>query len=341
MIKQVEIRHKVIGQGYPPFLIAEMACAHQGDVENACDLVNVAIKANADAIQLQVFKKETYMSPIYKDYDLITNLELSQNEWSRVIELIKEKDILFFAAGFDVESIKFLIEQGVDAFKVHSSDISNPEVLKEVGRSKKPVFLGCGASKIGEIKKGIDFLKKNGTTDIILMHGYQGFPTKIEDSHLNFIKTLERAFNLNVGYYDHVDGGTILANISPIMAIGYGAQAIEKHFILTREDKGIDYESSLDQEDFISFCEILRTSGKAIGSEKIRDFTEGELKYRAYCKKSIIAVDNISKGSKITRGKVMFLRGDPGIPPNKFKNIEGKLAKREISKYHNLTYDDF
>ena len=341
MTNSIKIGEKLIGEGYPTFLIAEIACAHQGDVEQACSLVDVAIQANADAVQLQVFKKESYMSPISKDYDLISRLEITQEDWSRVIGLIKEADILFFASGYDVDSVKFLIEERVEAFKVHSSDLSNPEVLEVVARSKKPVFLSTGASKIEEIKQAINFLKSNGNEDLILMHGYQGYPTKLEDTHLNFINILRRNFNLNIGFYDHVDGGSVLAKIIPLMAIGYGAQVIEKHYILNRMEQGIDYQSSLDPENFIEFGRILRESEKAIGSMEIRDFTEGELNYRALCKKSIVANSDIPKGSKITRENVMFVRNDPGIPPNQFEEIEGKISKKDIKKNHNLTFDDF
>ena len=341
MIKPIKIKEKVIGEAYPTFLIAEMACAHQGDVKQACELVDVAIKAKADAIQIQVYKKEIYMSPLYESYDLITRLELSQNEWLKVIYKIKKNNILFFAAGYDVDSIKFLIENGVDAFKIHSADTSNPEVLKEVVKSRKPIFLSCGASKVEEVKKAIDFLRKNGADDVILMHGYQGFPTRIEDNRLNYIKSFRRLFGLNVGYYDHVDGGSILAKIIPIMAIGYGAQVIEKHFILSRKEKGIDYESSLNPDDFIEFVDCVRNAEKAIGQKNIRDFTDSEINYRAYCKKSIVACCDIQRGQKITRDKVMFVRSEPGIPPDQFKKIEGKLAKKDIKKNYNLTDEDF
>lgn len=282
-----------------------------------------------------------YKKEIYEGYDLITRLELSQNEWLKVINKIKKNNILFFAAGYDVDSIKFLIENGVDAFKIHSTDTSNPEVLKEVVKSRKPIFLSCDASKVEEVKKAIDFLRKNGADDVILMHWYQGFPTRIEDNHLNYIKTFRRLFGLNVGYYDHVDGGSILAKIIPIMAIGYGAQVIEKHFILSRKEKGIDYESSLNPDDFIEFIDCVRNAEKAIGQKNIRDFTDSEIYYRAYCKKSIVACCDIQRGQKITRDKVIFVRSEPGIPPDQFKKIEEKLAKKDIKKYYNLTDEDF
>ena len=341
MVKPIKIKNKQIGDGYPTFLIAEMACAHQGDVKIALEMIKVAAESEADAVQIQVFKKEVYMSPIYKDWGVACSLELSQKEWSEVIGLAGKKNILLFAAAYDIESIDFLIKKDIDAYKIHSSDTSNPEILKEIASSKKPIFLSCGASKIEEIEKAINVLKDNGSEDIILMHGYQGFPTKIEDSHLNFIKTLEKIFNLNVGFYDHVGGGSILAKIIPIMSIGYGAQVIEKHFILTRENKGVDYQSSLDPESFIEFVRLLRESEKAIGTEKIRAFTEGELTYRDYCKKCIVAKSDIPKGMQITRENVMFVRNEPGIPPDKFEEIEGKIAKRYIKKNHNLTYNDF
>ncbi len=341
MIKPIKIRNKIIGKGHPSFIIAEMACAHQGDLQQAFDLVDLAAKAKADAVQLQIIKRELYCCPLYKDYELYGRLEFSPQEWCKIIDRIKEKKILFFAAGYDVDSIQLSIENDVDAFKIHSADLSNPEVLTAMGKSKKPIFLSTGASRIGEIKKGLEILRKNGAIDIVLLHGYQGFPTKIEDTHLNFIKTLERVFGLNVGFYDHVDGDSVMAKVIPSMAIGYGAQVIEKHFILTRKNKGIDYESSLDLKNFIEFCEILRESEKAIGSKNIRDFTEGELWYRDYCKKNIVAKDDILKGTKITKDKVMFVRSDPGITPDKFEEIEGKIAKKDIKKNENITLDDF
>jgi len=341
MIKPIKIKNKIIGEGFPCFLIAEMACAHQGDVEKAKELARIAIKAKADAVQIQVFQKEFYMSPICKEYDLIYRLELSLEEWKEVIKIIKGGDILFFAAGYDIESIKFLVKNDVDAFKIHSSDTSNPEVLKEVAQTRKPVFLSCGASTPEEIKKAIDFLNKFGCGDIILMHGYQAYPTKIEETNLAFIKTLKTMFGLNVGFYDHVNGESILAKIIPIMSMGYGAQVIEKHYILNREEKGIDHESSLNPDEFIEFVKILRECESAIGTSSLRDFTEDELRYRALCKKSIVAREDILEGEKITRDKVMFVRNEPGIPPDKFNEIEGKIAKKKILKFNNIKNNDF
>lgn len=341
MIKPVKIKDKVIGNGYPTFFIAEMACAHQGDLQQAFDLVEVAVKANADAVQLQIINRELYCSPLYKDYDEYGQLEFSQEEWSMIIDKIKANDLLFFAAAYDVSSIKLSMNKDVDAFKIHSADLSNPELLTAIGKTQKPVFLSTGASRINEVRKAMDILRKNGTEELVLMHGYQGFPTKIEDSHLNFLKTLKRIFRLNIGFYDHVDGGSLLAMIIPMMAIGYNTQVIEKHFILTRDNKGIDYESSLDKETFIEFGKTLRDCEKATGSSKIRDFTEGELWYREYCKKNIVAWQDIPKGNKITRDSVRFLRSEPGIPPDKFEEIEGHIAKKDIKKYKKLSNDDF
>ena len=341
MIKPVKIRDKIIGKGYSTFFIAEMACAHQGDLKQAIDLVDIAAEAKADAVQLQMINRELYCSPEYKDYDEYGQLEFTPEEWSKIIDRIREKNLLFFAAGYDVSSIQLSIQKKVDAFKIHSADLSNPEILAVVGNSRKPVFLSTGASRVDEIRTAMNILKKAGTEEIVLMHGYQAFPTTIEDTHLKFIKTLKKMYGLNIGFYDHVDGGSNLAKIIPIMAIGYGAQVIEKHFILTRLDKGIDYESSLDKENFIEFGKSLRECEKAVGKKQIRDFTEGEEWYRAYCKKNIVIWQDISRGTKISREHVRFLRSDPGVPPNEFAKIEGRIAKRDIKKYINLSYDDF
>lgn len=342
MIKLIKFKNKIIGEGYPTFLIAEMACAHQGDLQNALNLVDRAVKAKADAIQLQVYKKELDICPLLEEeYQIAAELEFSQGDWLKIINLIKKNNILLFAACYDFESVVFLIKNDVDAFKVHSADLSNPELLLAVAKAKKPIFLSTGASKLEEIKNAINFLRKNGSGDIVLMHGYQGFPTKIEETNLNYIETLERVFGLNVGFYDHVDGGSPLAKIIPIMAIGYGAQVIEKHFILNREEKGYDFESSLNPSDFEEFAKILRESEKAIGNKEVRNFTEGELKYRANCKKSIVAKVDIPKNIMIKREHVMFVRNVPGIPPDQFYKVEGKIIKKNIKKYQNIRFEDF
>ncbi len=341
MIKHIKIKDKTIGEGFPTFLIAEMACAHQGDVKIAYKMAELAANAKSDAIQTQIFKNELELTPLNKDWDLNAKLELSFSEWDSVIKIIRSSKSLFFSSVYDLEGVKFLIEQDVDAFKIHSADVSNPEMLQAVAKSKKPIFLSTGASKIDEIKKAIDTLKNNGTQDIILMHGYQGFPTTISDSNLKFMKTLKKLFGLNVGFYDHVDGGSILSKIIPIMAIGYGAQVIEKHFIISREEKGIDYQSSLDAQNFMEFVDKLRESEKAIGTDKIRDFSEGELKYREYAKKCIVAIKDIPKDTIISRNLVDFLRNGLGISPDEFEKIEGKIAKRDIKQYENLGYEDF
>ncbi len=124
------------------------------------------------------------------------------------------------------------------------------------------------------------------------------------------------------------------------MAIGYGAQVVEKHFILSREEKGIDYESSLNPDDFIEFVDCVRNAEKAIGKKNTREFTEGENNYRVYCKKAIVACCDIQKGQVITRNKIYFVRSEPGIPPDKFHEIDGKIAKSDIKMYNNITDRD-
>lgn len=342
IIKSVKIKDKVIGKKHPTFLIGEMACAHQGVVDQAIKLVEVAKNSNVDAIQLQIFKKEKYISPRHKDYELVSNLELSFIEWKKVIKKIKKLDMIFFGAGYDTESVRFLLRNNVDAFKIHSSDIQNLSVMREVGRSKKPVFLSCGASSLSEIEKAIIILQSYGTEDIILMHGFQAYPTKIKDTHLAFIKKLEETFNLNVGFYDHVDANSILSTIIPIMSIGYGAQVIEKHFTLNRKLKLIDHESSFNPNELKKFHNLIRESEKVIGLKEKDFFTKDEKKYRENIKKSLVYINSKRKGSIIDKKDMIPLRSYVlGITPNKDINVIGATLKKDVKKYDNVNWNDF
>jgi len=342
LIDPIKIKDKYIGKDCPTFLIAEMACAHQGDVSQALKLVHVAKNSKADAIQLQIFKKEIYISPRHKDYDIVSKIELSQNEWQKIIDEIRKLDMILFGTGYDIESVKLLIRNDVDAFKIHSSDVSNIELIREIGKSKKPVFLSCGASHISEIQKAITLLCLYGTKNIILMHGFQAYPTKIEDSHLSYIKTLEKTFNLNVGFYDHVDADSIQSTIIPIMSIGYGAQVIEKHFTLNRKEKGVDYESSLNPKEFIKFQRTLRESEKAIGFPIFYRFSDDELKYRKNVKKSLVYVRDMKNGTIIKKDDIIAIRSYYlQIQPECKNEIIGRTLTENVKKNNNVQWKDF
>jgi len=338
--KEIKIKNKMIGDGQPIFVIAEMACAHNGDVGQALELVDIAAESGADAIQLQIFSVKDYIVPSHPGYEVVKKLEMPADQWRRIFDRAKKHDIILFVAAYDRPSVDLAMENGADAFKIHSQDLSNPYLTEYLASKGKLITLSTGASTVEEIEKGIDFLKKGGGNDIVLMHGYQSFPTRIEEANLRFMGYLKEKFGLPVGYQDHTDGNDPLAIILPLVALGFGANVLEKHYNLDRSKKGIDHQSALDPKELKDFVAYLRQIEKSFGQGRPKSFTPDEERYRKDGKKNIVSSKDIQKGQKISFEDIMFVRSAPGIPPTEADKIVGKKAKRAIAKHENVMLED-
>ncbi|MFH1582027.1 MAG: N-acetylneuraminate synthase family protein [Pseudomonadota bacterium] len=334
------ITGKTIGKGNPVFVIAEMACAHNGNLDSALRLVDVAVEAGADAVQLQIFSVKDYIVPHHPIIDLIRKLEMKPQEWYQVMKRVKDCGIALFVAAYDRPSVDLSIENGVDAFKIHSADLSNPYLTEYIAAKGKPITLSTGASTIEEIEEGINFIKGAGCSKIILMHGYQSFPTKIEEANLRFADYLKGRFGLPIGYQDHTDGDDPMAVILPLVAAGLGVDVLEKHFNLDRKEKGVDYQSSLNPDELKHFIGYLRSIEKSFGRSEPGPFTADEEKYRKSCKKSVVASRDIEAGGEISQVDLLFMRSTPGLPPTEMKQLIGRKTKRLINKYENLLVED-
>ncbi|MFZ5553419.1 MAG: N-acetylneuraminate synthase family protein [Bacteroidota bacterium] len=334
----VTIGGLIIGHDHRPFIIAEMACAHNGDLQQAIQLVDAAVEAGADAVQLQFFKADETVTPNHPAFEVVKRIEFSEDKWKTVFQYAKSKNILVFVCTYDIPSVALAVQLGADGIKLNSADLSNPEVVMSVAKSGIPFTLGTGASTLEEIKSGLDCATSSGAANIILMHGVQNFPTRTEDLNINRIRLLKEHFNMPVGYHDHTDGEDDFSRSVDLIAIGMGANVIEKHITLSRAEKGIDYQAALEPGEFKKFVQQIHRAWIAMGKKEIGPFSESDLKYRAFQKKSIVAAEDIQPGEKILRASVKFIRNEvPGIPPSRFHEVENKTAKFLIRKFENIT----
>ena len=192
-----------------------------------------------------------------------------------------------------------------------------------------------------EIERAIEIIKKEGVEDIILMYGYQNYPTKPEKTNLLLLKTLKEKFDLPVGYADHTDGSTQLAIYLPIMTIPMGADVIDKHITLDRSMKGADYQAAINCADLKKFIENVRLIEKAMGDGKRKEFTEEEKEYRTKVKKSIVAARDIKIGDCISRKDIEYKRTNIlGLAPYEANKIIGRSAKKDIKIFDNLSEED-
>ncbi len=326
----VKIGKKFVGENNPVLIVAEIASAHQGNPETCKELVREIARSGADAVKFQKFVAEELVVSGPKQ-EHFKKIELADDEWREIISIARKSGLEVMADVFDERSCDLMDGLGVSAFKIHSTDLSNPYMVSHVAEKKKPILLGVGGGKPEEIKNAIDVARSRGCKEIVLIHGFQAYPTKLKDTNLKLIPTLKEKFGLNVGYHDHVDAESDLALHMPCISVAYGASLVEKHVILSRREKGLDYQSALTPEEFKKMVKNIREFEKAVGSGKF-EFSDAEKKYREEVRKNIVARVEMPAGTTIRIEMLAFKRSKPGLSPLEASKVIGKKTRVKIEK---------
>ena len=304
-----------------PFIIGEVASAHEGNYIKAIKIGKSAFKAGADAVKFQIFNCENLMSkknPLYKKFNAF---EISKINWVKILKQFKKKQCLI-AEIFDLDSLIFANKQKVfKIYKLPSTCLNNKEMLNYLSRINKSIIIAAGGATFEEINYAFKKLKKN-KKNIIIMAGFQNFPTKIEDTNLGKISLIKETFKTKIGYADHIDSNQNLYSFSiPLMAYTLGAEIIEKHITRNRKSKSTDYYSSLDPKEF-------KKSNKAFSAKKW-DLSNAEIKYRKFNKTFAVAKLNFFKGHKIKVKDLHFKRTNKsGITRDQLTPYVGKILKK-------------
>lgn len=334
---RIKIGNRIIEDGRRAFIIADIASAHEGSLEKAKRLVEASANTSVDAIKFQGFIVDKLLVKGHEDYEQFEKVELKEFEWKELLRFAKRFDVEIVAEVFDEGSLDLMHRLGVQAFKIHSTDLSNFYLLGQVARKNKPIFLAAGGSRLDEIQGAISYIRKQGEDRIILMHGFQAFPTRIEDTNLRFIKTLSNMFQVPIGFSDHSNPETKMSKIIPLLSLAFGASVLEKHITLDRSLKGIDYYSALNPSEFKEMIKEIREVEKAFGSFELH-LSKDEIGYRNRMKKSIVARVDIPKGTIIKREMLAFKRGKPGLSPKEVEKIIEKRAIEEIEEDEPITF---
>jgi sialic acid synthase SpsE len=325
------------------FIIAEMACSHEGNLDLAKKIVDAAAIANSDAIQFQIWSLQFMMSPQRKEYELLKRIEFSQHEWKELVNYSRENhpNMQIYVCVYEHSTIEFIDSLDIDGYKLNSSDLSNPLVLNKVAKTGKPINLSVGASTVAEIQAAIHRIKKISKAKITLMYGHQSFPTNPDNVNMSYMQKLEYLFELPIGYQDHCDGDDESAFWLPAVSMGMGVSVLEKHITHDRSLKGIDHESALNPDEFIKFVDMVRTIDESKGSSIPREFSEDEKKYREFQKKSIVVTHEMQAGSVISEDDLTFMRAETlGLSPDKIDIVVGKKLSRDIAAYKSLIESD-
>src|SRR5438132_4431538 len=333
----------------PIYIIAEMACSHEGKPSLARTIIDAAGTAQADAIQFQVWSLTDMVVPHHPDYPMLTRIELTREAWADLFKYSRERypQMQSIACVYERGSVDFCESCRADAYKIHSADLSNPYLIEHVARTGKRIDLSIGASTVTEIQTAIEWIKAARTdtlpvsSNIWLMYGYQGFPTPPEAINLNYMMKLRKLFELPVGYQDHSGGDSGAAFWLPALAVGTGAEILEKHITHDRSFKGIDHEAALNPDEFVRFVSMVRELESAMGCSTPKAFSPEEVKYRKYSKKSLVASRALAKGTIITAEDLRFMRAESlGLPPDQAGRLIGRATRRTIPAFHLITEDD-
>ncbi len=316
------------------FVIAEMANSHEGKLSLAKKITENAAKAGADAVKFQKFTANELAEPTHEYYSLYKRLEMTNKEWSELINFAKKKSLKVFVDVFGIQSIKSLSKLNIDGYKIHSADLSNPNLLQFLAKTQKAILLSAAGSLPNEIDEAIKILSKT-PKEIVIMHGFQGYPTKLSDSNLLRIKTLKAKYDLPIGLMDHISGDSPMSMSIPLIGIGLGATIIEKHLTLDRSKKGLDYYSALNPDEFGKLVTLIRKTTISLGIPDLY-LSTNETKYRLNHKKNPISKIRIRKGTVLDEKMFNFKRTKTKQSVS-YYDFKEKISSKDISKGSILT----
>lgn len=337
MQARVRVGDRWIGDGESCFIIAEAGSNHDGNLEQARALIDVAARAGADAIKFQVFRASRlyprsagvseYLKSAKPIYDIIAEMEMPY-EWIPVLAgQAGDRGLIFLASVFDEESVERL-EPFVPAFKVASYELTHLPLIRHVAERGKPVILSTGTADLGEVAEAVEACAAAGNEHLVLMQCTAAYPAPVESLNVRAIATMKAQFRVPVGLSDHSRDPVT----GPIAAVAVGANALEKHFTLSNDLPGPDHRFALEPSELTMMVRKVQEAEQALGSgEKVPHPVEREL--RAFARRSVFAIRDIRQGEPFTTENVAVLRCGqqaPGVPPREFPALLGRRARKDI-----------
>ncbi len=321
-------------------IIAEIANAHQGDPLTAAALAERAFVAGADAVKFQIYFADELLVERHPRFAHFKNQAFDVETWAELILPATEQGPVYCDV-FGPRALATALEFGAAGVKVHSSDTGNTTLLHRVAETGCRVLLSAGGTTARELHCAIEVFKACDSRPVIL-HGFQSYPTHVEESNLARLAWLSETFGnaADIGYADHVAGDTPFAHILPAMALGYGIRVIEKHITLDRSVQGVDYYSSIEVEALGAFVDTIRQAESAIGDVS-GHFVPSERTYRDSIKKHFVSASNLSAGH-VLEAKDMDMKRVPDVIGDAvaLEMLTGRTLLRDVPLEHRLTRTD-
>jgi N,N'-diacetyllegionaminate synthase len=323
-------------------IIAEAGVNHNGDINLAKKLIDVAASCGADMVKFQTFSADSLATKNAKmakyqikntkndeaQQNMLSRLELSEDDHESLIDYCKLKKIEFLSTGFDIQAIDFLIKKNIKLIKIPSGNLTDLPYLKKIAQKNMPVILSTGMANLQEVSDAVSILINNGLKKelLTLLHCTTQYPAPHEDINLMAIETMRTKFDLEIGYSDHTLG--IEASIA---AVALGASVIEKHFTLSRNFDGPDHKASLEPDELKTMVKSIRNIELSMGNG-IKEPSQHEKENIAIARKSIVASQNILKGELYSDKNITSKRPGCGLSPMLWDDLIGKPANQSYNQ---------
>lgn len=332
---EMSIAGRLIGKGQPAYVIAEIGNNHQGDVDLAKRLVDLAKDAGADCVKFQMRdlsslygggKSSDANQDLGAQYtlDLLARFNLKADDMFRVFDHAREAGIEPLCTPWDLPSLEALERYGIAGYKVASADLTNHDLLTALADTHKPLLCSTGMSQESEIRESVALLKSRGAP-FVLLHVNSTYPTPYKDVQLRYMDRLAEIAGGPVGYSGHERGWVV-----PVAAVARGACVVEKHFTIDRGLEGNDHKVSLLPGEFADMMAAIRAVEESMGESGERAMTQGEMMNREILAKSLKAAQDIAEGTLITDDMIVVQSPGQGLQPNQRGALVGRKARRAI-----------
>jgi pseudaminic acid synthase len=335
----MKINNRLISNETEPYVIAELSANHNGSIARAFEIIFAAKKAGADAVKIQTYTADTMTidcnvedfqikGGLWNGYNLYELYKEAQTpyEWHKpLFDYAKKIGITIFSSPFDETAVDLLEELETPAYKIASPEIIDIPLIKYVAQTKKPMIISTGMANLEEISNAVEIAKENGCQQISLLHCISSYPAPVEQCNLRTIPDLAERFGVLVGLSDHTVGTRVAAT-----SVAMGACLIEKHFTLSRLEKGPDSDFSLEPNELKQLCQDTKIVWKSLGgaSYELKKSEETSYKYR----RSIYAIQNIRKGDRLTTKNIKRIRPGFGLHPKYWDQVLLSKASCDIAR---------
>jgi len=346
--KQIRIKDKVIGDGNPCFIIAEIGGNHNLQYDLALKLIDIAVDCGADAVKFQLSRAKTqyppnagyanYLGLKRSIYEIVEQRELPYDWIPKLIDYCTAQNIIFLCSACDERSGEILFQCGVSGFKIASYEATHIPLLKFIASKRKPTLLSVGVTESAEVDEAVEIFRTEGNEQLALLHCTASYPAPVEETNLAAIETLKAKYPYPCGISDHSSHPTLIPSCAAIL----GANIVEKHFTISKQLPGVDHSFALEPNELKSMIKCIRLAEAAKGDgRKIVQPSEKEL-YN-FGRRTIFSTKDIPRMGVFDEGNTAILRSGrhrQGLHPREFEKIIGKLASQDIPAFRPIYRKD-